>query len=153
MSGLWLHIRMFIKSAYWTRCRACHLPDREVFWERTPTRYYFHPQWAVTLWKDIFQISKVPWLLAVLVTDSFAVKRHHDQGSSYKPFKWGLAYSFRGLAHYDRKHSSMQSGALSSWSYILICSQRERETLGLTKSTPTPWDTSSNNATPPNPFK
>ena len=39
---------------------------------------------------------------SVLVRVSFAVKRHHDQGNSYKEniYLIGVAYSFRGSVHY-----------------------------------------------------
>jgi hypothetical protein len=40
------------------------------------------------------------------------VKRHYDQGNSYKRRHFtGVVYSFRGLVHYHhgRKHGSMQA--------------------------------------------
>lgn len=40
---------------------------------------------------------------------SFAVRRHHDEGSLYKKaMNWGLPCSFRRLmrGHCDRKHGS-----------------------------------------------
>ena len=40
---------------------------------------------------------------------SFAVKRHHDEGSLYKKaLNWGLSCSFSRLmhGHHDRKHGS-----------------------------------------------
>lgn len=62
---------------------------------------------------------------------SFAVERHHDQGSSYKKAcDWRLAYNFRGLVH--DHHCKKQTGWC--WKlYILtlrqqICIYRETGT-------------------------
>ena len=42
---------------------------------------------------------------------SIAVKRHHDQDLIKEAIDLGLAYSFRGLVHYqrDRKHGDTQA--------------------------------------------
>ena len=63
--------------------------------------------------KDIYLISVEKYISQCYI----AVKRHHDQGSSYKrKQQLELVYSFRGLVHYHhgRKHGSTQEDVIDS---------------------------------------
>jgi hypothetical protein len=57
----------------------------------------------------------------VLVRVSIVMKKHRDQGNSYKDISLWLAYHLRGLvhSHYSRKHDSTQADMVLK-SYILF---------------------------------
>jgi hypothetical protein len=60
---------------------------------------------------------------------STAVKRHHNQGNSYKKkaFSWGFAYSFRDLIHYYHSRENDITHGIVSLSTEKMKRQTETE--------------------------
>ena len=64
--------------------------------------------------------------MTISVRVSVAVKRHRDQGNSYKDISLGLAYRFRDSVHYHqcREHSSIQVGMVLVEQRVLRLDQK-----------------------------
>ena len=79
---------------------------------------------------------------SVLVRVSIAVKRHHDQGNSYKDnIELGLAYSFSGSVHYHQggRHGSVQADMMLEEPRVLhIDPKAARWSLSIETSKPIP---------------
>jgi hypothetical protein len=93
----------------------------------------------------------------VLLSISIAVKRHHDQGSSYKRTTFNCSWLTGSVQYHLWEHGSFQAGMAHKMLWvlhpILKVNRRRSASRQLEEGSqrPTPkWHTSSNKATPPN---
>ena len=93
----------------------------------------------------------------VLLSISIAVKRHHDQGSSYKRTTFNCSWLTGSVQYHLWEHGSFQAGMAHKMLWVLhpiLKVNRRRSAsrqLGEGSQSPPPkWHTSSNKATPPN---